>query len=278
LYLSRCNYEHGLPGLFQAEAEVLRSRRYWSRSVHELGLAGEMVSGNEVIIKGIEGRLKRIEAATIASKLAGCLGHGDDPSQRLELSDDDENDVYDFYGCRAGRTGTYGFIREGFHRAVAVRLGDARRDISLGKTFWAFNDAGRFKPASALLSQLYNEKELEKVAIEEATARSKAVSSEEGFSYCNYCGEPYALLACNNCDVSFYCNEEHRAADEVRHLVECEEWQAELSSDEDSVDEEIVDGTTNEKACSDENMKNSPGAAMASCVGAIDPVDRATNN
>jgi hypothetical protein len=89
----------GLGTLFDAEAEVLRSRAYWDRSPSDLQMSGEMVfpkrtgpAGSlhlprpsdelELIIEPILGRLTRVEAATIASKAANKLGHGLDISLR----------------------------------------------------------------------------------------------------------------------------------------------------------------------------------------------------
>ena len=57
----------GIRALFDAEAEVINSRAYWSQPNEELKRKGEMVFGDELVIEKITGRLKLVEAATIAS-------------------------------------------------------------------------------------------------------------------------------------------------------------------------------------------------------------------
>lgn len=164
----------GLASLFDMEAEVLRSRAY--------------VPHPREFVEKIEGRLKAVEAATIASKLAGKLGTGRDPKweppppQPREYDDgyddDDWAGEFDGYGCRGGgpHTNTYGFIRESFRRDVAVRLGDARRDIPISTTFWAFTDAGRFQPTKAFVEGLYNPEKLSALAAEEAATRAEELA------------------------------------------------------------------------------------------------------
>jgi hypothetical protein len=94
----------GLGVLFQAEAEVLHSREYWSLPVVELDKRGEMTNNwskkksaeeIELIIEPIYGRLTKVEAATIASKCANKLGNGwkavpAPPPRRSYGSDDEE--------------------------------------------------------------------------------------------------------------------------------------------------------------------------------------------
>jgi hypothetical protein len=59
----------GISELFDAEADVINSRTYWSQPIEELKRKGEMVFTNELIIEKITGRLTLVEAATIASKV-----------------------------------------------------------------------------------------------------------------------------------------------------------------------------------------------------------------
>jgi hypothetical protein len=176
-----------LSTLFDAEAEVLRSREYWSRSNQELERSGELVFGNELIIQKITGRLEEAEAATIASKVANKLGVGYDASldrnrPRPPAYDDfhEEYGFYDIYGGSTSKasTNSYGFIRESFRCDVAIRLGDARRNIPINTVFWTFTEAGRFKPSAAHLEDLYDLAKLDKVAEEEAAARSEALLHE----------------------------------------------------------------------------------------------------
>lgn len=67
-----------------------------------------------------------------------------------------------------------------FRRDVAVRLGDARRDLPLNMNFTAtfvgFTDAGRFQPSNAFLEQLYDKEKLEEVAKAEVAARAQAAA------------------------------------------------------------------------------------------------------
>jgi len=145
----------GIGLLFDAEADLLQSRAY---SGYE-----------EEYIEKITGRLKIVESATIAAKLVHKLGQGrDDPPQYKESC----------YGLVVCGTGTYGFIRNPFRRLVAVRLGDARRDMPLNMTFTAtfvgFTDAGRFQPSEAYLEQLYDKEKLAEVAKAEVAARAEA--------------------------------------------------------------------------------------------------------
>ena len=87
----------GIARLFDAEAEVLRSRAYTPISGTLEAMCVEM----------IEGRLTSMEAATIASKLAGKLGTGVDPNwkpppPRPRYDDEDwYHDEFDGYGCRS---------------------------------------------------------------------------------------------------------------------------------------------------------------------------------
>ena len=142
----------GLCRLFDMEAEVLRSRAY----------VPDPNSLEAMCVEKIEGRLCTVEAATIASKLARKLGNGRDPKwvapSRPEYDDEDWIGEEAGYGCFGNGpcTNTYGFIRETFRCDVAVRLGDARRDIPLSTNFWAFTDAGRFQPAKAHVELMYN--------------------------------------------------------------------------------------------------------------------------
>ena len=59
----------GIRELFDAEADVINSRAYWSQPNEVLEREGEMVFGDELVIEKITGRLKLVEAATIASKV-----------------------------------------------------------------------------------------------------------------------------------------------------------------------------------------------------------------
>jgi len=59
----------GIRELFDAEADVINSRAYWSQPNEVLKREGEMVFGDELVIEKITGRLKLVEAATIASKV-----------------------------------------------------------------------------------------------------------------------------------------------------------------------------------------------------------------
>jgi hypothetical protein len=72
-----------------------------------------------------------------------------------------------------------GFIREPFRCDVAVRLGDARRNMPLSTTFWAFTDAGRFQPAKAHVEKLYNLDKLACLAQEEAAARADVLAGAD---------------------------------------------------------------------------------------------------
>ena len=240
-------FTRGLAVLFQAEKDVLRSRKYWSQDVAELKKKGEMVFGGKLIIEPIDGRLEKLEAETIASKIANKLGSGykkptHEAPRRAPSHDEDGDywgdDLYDFYGCNrnGAHTNTYGFIRESFRADVAVRLGDARRNIPIGTKFWTFTNAGRFKPSSAYLEELYDKEKLNMLAAKEAANRALAIASPDGFGDCAYCGEPCALVLCEPCGVTFYCNEEHAAADEARHKAECEDIQAECEEDDESED------------------------------------------
>ena len=60
----------GICELFDAEADVINPRAYWSQPNEVLKCNGEMVFGDELVIEKITGRLKLVEAATIASKVA----------------------------------------------------------------------------------------------------------------------------------------------------------------------------------------------------------------
>ena len=107
----------GITMLFEAEAEVLRSRNY--------------KGGEEDFVDPISGRLAPLEAATIASKAAGKLGTGTDPpghsSHRSIFDYDSDEDLLGAYGhLRSGSTGNYGFIREHLRRDVCVRRGERR--------------------------------------------------------------------------------------------------------------------------------------------------------
>lgn len=166
----------GIVTLFDAEAEVLRSRAY------------EPKKGTcEDFVDMIEGRLELVEAATIASKIARKLGHGvdpkwvDPPRRERDYYDDEgwySDDMGGYGFCRSSgkHTNSYGFIREPFRCDVAVRIGDARRDMPLSTNFWAFTDAGRFQPTKALVEDLYNPEKLQLLAEAEATARSEAMA------------------------------------------------------------------------------------------------------
>ena len=59
----------GISELFDAEADVTNSRKYWSQPNEVLKRKGEMVFGDELVIEKITGRLTLVEAATIASKV-----------------------------------------------------------------------------------------------------------------------------------------------------------------------------------------------------------------
>ena len=274
----------GMSELFDAEADVINSRTYWSQPNEVLKRKGEMVFGNELVIEKITGRLTLVEAATIASKvylrhmhviraeyasictpcapliashdytqIACSLGSGRNketarpaPPRRDPYSDDDEGyggeEGWDFfddcYGGRKHGTGTYGYIRESFRQEVAVRLGDARRDIGLDVKFWTFTNAGRFQPMKAYMEELYNIDELSRVAEEEVAARAAAVQAPGGYGDCGACGEPYALLSCELCEAVFYCDEKCLELD-ARHEDECEAMQEEEDTDDsDDTDEE----------------------------------------
>ena len=70
--LERRRYGHdegGIRELFDAEADVINSRAYWSQPNEVLKCNGEMVFGDELVIEKITGRLNLVEAATIASKV-----------------------------------------------------------------------------------------------------------------------------------------------------------------------------------------------------------------
>lgn len=215
----------GIRALFDAEAEVINSRAYWSQPNEVLKCKGEMVFGDKLVIEKITGRLKLVEAATIASmvlnathachtwtlaehttyqnfpmhapymhttadhlarhltQMAGRLGCGRDkkaetatPQPYGHSDDEDAWSFFDGYGVRQG-TNTYGFIRESFRQDVAVRLGDARRDIGLDVKFWTFTDAGRFQPSKAYMEELYNMDELLRVAEQEVAERASAVQA-----------------------------------------------------------------------------------------------------
>ena len=187
----------GLCVLFDAEDEVLRSRKYWSKTPEELEKCDEMVFDGQVIVENftMDERLHQCEAATIASKVAGKLGtarkeelcHSQprrardyDRDEDDEFSDDwdywDDDCMFDSYNASRGITaGTYGFIRESFRCDVAVRVGDQRRGMGMETKFWTFSDAGRFKPDNARLEALYDKDKLEQVAEAEAAARATAV-------------------------------------------------------------------------------------------------------
>ena len=83
--------------LFDAEAEVLRSRAYTP-------ISGTIEA---MYVEMIDGRLSSMEAATIASKLAGKLGTGVDPNWKPPPPRpryDDEywyDDEFSGYGCRS---------------------------------------------------------------------------------------------------------------------------------------------------------------------------------
>ena len=144
------NRRRGLNVLFDAEADVLRSRSYWQQTPEELAKKGEDLHD---CIEKILGRLEMCEAAAIASKTAYKLGHGHDskmePSREADFEDfeeDFEDNFFYAYGASSNaRTNTYRYIRESFRRDVAVRLSDERRGMKLGMTFWTLTDAGRFK-------------------------------------------------------------------------------------------------------------------------------------
>jgi len=187
----------GLCVLFDAEDEVLRSRKYWSKTPEELEKCDEMVFDGQVIVENftMDERLHQCEAATIASKVAGKLGtarkeelcHSQprrardyDRDEDDEFSDDwdywDDDCMFNSYNASRGITaGTYGFIRESFRCDVAVRVGDQRRGMGMETKFWTFSDAGRFKPDNARLEALYDKDKLEQVAEAEAAARATAV-------------------------------------------------------------------------------------------------------
>ena len=251
-------YRHsqgGMSELFDAEADVINSRTYWSQPNEVLECKGEMVFGNKLMIEKITGRLTLVEAATIASKVACKLGSGRDkvtarpappPARRdaYGYSDDEGyggEEGWDFFACYGGQkhgTGTYGFIRESFRQDVQVRLGDARRDIGLDVKFWTFTNAGRFQPSKAYMEELYNIDELSRVAEEEVAARAAAVQAPGGYGDCGACGEPYALLSCELCEAVFYCDEKCLELD-ARHEDECEAMQEEEDTDDtDDTDEE----------------------------------------
>jgi hypothetical protein len=169
----------GIGTLFEAEEEVLRARDY--------------DGFEEEFVEKITGRLTAVEAGVIASKLAGKLGRGVDEAMRAaeaarrrrRLDEYDEYDEYygegfsfaDYGGCPKWCTNSYGFIRESFRRDVAVRLGDARRGMAIGMTFWAFTDAGRFQPSEAHLEELYLPKALASLEEEEMANRIQDVAA-----------------------------------------------------------------------------------------------------
>jgi hypothetical protein len=167
----------GIGVLFVAESDFLRSRNFefpeceWTEA--------------------ISGRLQIVEAETIAAKCAGKLG-----TKSKSLS-----------GSRTyyqRSTGTYGFIRESFRRHVAVRLGDHRRDIPIGTQFFAFTEAGRFKPADAHMDYLYDQEALDNIAQEEISMRAGNVN------LCSFCSQPEVsekkLKMCSRCKIMLYCS------------------------------------------------------------------------
>jgi hypothetical protein len=166
-----------LSSLFDMEAQVLFSRAY-------VPCPGSIEAD---YVEKIEGRLWPIEADTIASKLAGKLGRGVDPNFVAPCRPQDDYDdeewagENDGYGIRTSgpHTNTYGFIRESFRCDVAVRLGDARRDIPLKTNFWAFTDAGRFQPAKAYIERMYNPEKLSALAAAEAATRAEQLASAD---------------------------------------------------------------------------------------------------
>jgi hypothetical protein len=222
-----------------------------------------MVLGGKPIAEKIEGRLETVEAATIASLVAKKLGYGVDRGARRGGSGDQTtswNFFAEYGGGKGYQTNTYGFIRESFRQAVAVRIGDARRDLPLTTNFWTFTDAGRFQPARAHLEELYDPEKLARVADQEIAARAAAVLAPDGSGDCRLCGEAYALVQCDGCFVSYYCSHEEMEADSERHEDECEaltiamyEAYGDDSEEEDDEDEEEdEDGDEEEEEAADE--------------------------
>ena len=265
----------GLSVLFDAEDEVLRSRKYWSQTPEELEKCEELVFGGkdgakEVTVERftMDERLTSIEVATIASKIAGKLGTAVDHSFTSSRSpperdfdsgeedyySDDGGGIFFEYGRNRGATaGTYGFIRESFRCAVAVRVGDERRGVDRKHKFWTFTDAGRFKPAAARLEELYDKTKLEQVAQAESEARAKAVHTPGGFGTCAFCCAPCALIPstiippCPEHGGTYYCSEEHKEADRERHQAEYDKLM---------VDSYVEDGTDEDGADEDEDEED----------------------
>ena len=169
-------HAEGLGALFMAESEVLRARSLPASDECEW-------------VERIDGRLATVEAAVIASKVAGKLGTGrkddSDPMPARDYDSDDSGEFgsggHDEYGhWKRACVGTYAFVREAFRRDVAVRLGDERCGIELGKTFLTFTDAGRFKPTAAHLEALYDQESLQRIELEDLANRAaRAVAMAE---------------------------------------------------------------------------------------------------
>jgi hypothetical protein len=160
----------GIGILFVAESEVLRARSFtkkyeeceWTEAIH--------------------GRLQKVEAATIASKVKGKLGNGRRRLTFKELTDRQESQTsrYGFFahynmGPKV-KSKSYGFIRCSFRRDVAVRLADDRRDIPLDTHFWEFSENGRFNPSTACWDDLYQPEVIERLATEEMAIRAIEVT------------------------------------------------------------------------------------------------------
>lgn len=94
----------GIGTLFDAEAEVLRSRRFPTDKLDDLG----------GVVEPIEGRLWRVEAATITSKLAGKLGAG------IRKGASESNGFWGYGGRNRDTTKSYGQLRVAHAHALPV--------------------------------------------------------------------------------------------------------------------------------------------------------------
>jgi len=95
-----------------------------------------------------------------------------------------------------------------FFYIFVVRLSDHRHGRANVHQFFAFTEAGRFKPANAHMEYLYDKEKLYNIAQEEIAIRANVAS----VNVCAFCSQgPSAqkkLRKCSGCNIMLYCSKQ----------------------------------------------------------------------